>query len=160
MGHHQRIVDVLFDLPDPMDVYSRVRRSLTFGGRASSMGHGALIDALDEAETNAADAFQLMCDAKVTHDRFEMDAQVISGALRDKAVMDLQAQKDAGTRSKAITNDDITAVMAAKFHDEYRDLETRRSRAKRTVAALESLAELARERARDLRAMVAKSRDA
>lgn len=160
MGAHQRIVDVLFDMPDPMEVYSRVRKALSFGGRASSMGYGALVDALDEAEANAADAFQLLCDAKVTHDRFEMDAQVISGALREKSIMDLQAQKNAGERSKAITNDDITAVMAAKFHDEYRDLESRRSRAKRTVAALESLADLARERARDLRAMVAKARDA
>ncbi len=160
MGHHQRIVDVLFDMPDPMEVYQRVRRALSFGGRASSMGYGGLVDALDEAETNAADAFQLLCDAKVVHDRFEIDCQVIEGTLREPAVGDLQAQKDAGTRSKAITNDDITAVMAQKFPAEYRDLSSRRSKAKRTVALLESLADLARERARDLRAMVAKSRDA
>lgn len=165
MGNHQRIVDVLFDMPDPMEVYERVRRALSFGGRASSMGYGALVDALDEAETNAADAFQLMCDAKVTHDRFEMDAKVIAGALRTQALDDLYAQKaqlkaDTKQAGKAITNDDIEAVIASKFPDEYRDLESRRSRAKRTVAALESLADLARERARDLRAMVAKTRDA
>lgn len=160
MGPHQRIVDVLFDMPDSMEVYTRVRKALSFGGRASSMGYGGLVDALDEAETNAADAFQLMCDAKVVHDRFEIDAQVIEGTLREKATDDLQAQKNDGTRTKAITNDDVTAVMAKKFPDEYRDLMSRRSRAKRTVALLESLAELTRERARDLRAMVAKSRDA
>lgn len=165
MGNHQRIVDVLFDMPDPMEVYSRVRRALTFGGRASSMGYGALVDALDEAETNAADAFQLLCDAKVTHDRFELDAKVIAGALRQQALDDLMAQKialkkDTGQSGKAIANDDIEAMVAAKFPDEYRDLEARRSRAKRTVAALESLADLSRERARDLRAMVSKTRDA
>lgn len=158
MGRHARIVDHLFELPDPTEVYTRIRGSLSFGGRVSSMGYGDLADALDEAERNALDAVQLLANAKAAHDAFELDSKVIWGAMREQAVADLQAQKESGSRSKQITNDDIEAVMATKFPDEYRDLELKRGRARRTVAALEQLADISRDRARDLRAFVGKAR--
>jgi hypothetical protein len=164
MGTHARIVDHLFTPEDPMEVYTRVRTALSFGGRASSMGYGALADALDEAEKNAADAFQLMVNAKVALDAFNLDMMVIKSTLRTQALADLQAQVDARKAeklsTKTITNDDIDAVMASKFPDEYRSLESQSSKNRRTIAALEDLAERARERAKDLRALVGKSRDA
>lgn len=159
MGTHARIVDALFDLPDPMAEYLAIKASLTFGGRASSLSYGQLVDALDDAQSVAERASRLLASAKVTHDAFEMDAQVIEGALREQAVADLQQQKAEGKRSKAITNDDIAAVMAAAFPDEYRDLQSRRSKAKRTVLAIEQLYDRACARAGDLRAMVQRTRE-
>jgi hypothetical protein len=159
MGTHARIVDTLFDMPDPMTEYLAIKASLSFGGRASSMSYGQLIDALDDAQSVAERCSRLVANAKVTLDAFNMDAEVISGVLREQAVMDLQAQKDAGTRSKAITNDDITAVMAKKFPDEFRDLEIKKGKARRMVAAIEALYDRASARAGDLRAMVQRSRE-
>ncbi len=165
MGTHARIVDHLFATKDPMEVYTRVRNGLSFGGRASSMGYAALADALDEAETNAHDAFELLVNTKMVADSLELDAKVIESALREQVLADLMEQKAAnkaatGSTGKAITNDDIAAVMANKFPDEYRALEINRGRARRTVQALEDLAERSRERAKDLRALVGKARDA
>ncbi len=165
MGTHARIVDHLFATKDPMEVYTRVKGGLTFGGRASSMGYAALADALDEAETNAHDAFELMVNAKMVADSLELDAKVIESSLREQALADLMEQKAAnkaatGSTGKAIANDDVVAVMAKKFPDEFRALELNRGRARRTVQALEDLAERARERAKDLRALVGKARDA
>ncbi len=159
MGTHQRIVDHLFDLPAPMEVYERVRRGLSFGGRASTLGYGDLVDALDEAEQLAADASQLSANMKVALRAFELDADVIRGAIRAEARDDLQNQKDAKGTKGVLTIADIEAAMAAKYPDEYRDLELRHAKAKRSSDAIEQLSELARDRARDLRAMVAKARD-
>lgn len=159
MGTHARIVDALFDLPDPMEEYLAIKASLSFGGRASSLSYGNLVDALDDAQSIAERASRLLASAKVTHDAFHLDAEVIRGALREQAVDDLQRQKAEGKRSKAITNDDITAVMAAAFPDEYRDLELRAGKARRTVAAIEQLYDRACARAGDLRAMVQRTRE-
>ncbi len=159
MGRHARIVDHLFEVDDPMEVYERVRAGLSFGGRASSLGHGELVDALDEAQTLATEASRLSANMKVALRAFELDAEVIRGALRNQATADIRDQITAGTfAKKTINNDDIEAVMAQKFSDEYRDLELRHSRAKRAADAIESLAERAVDRARDLRAMVSSSR--
>ncbi len=165
MGRHARIVDHLFEMEDPHEVYSRVRQGLSFGGRASSMGYGALADALDEAEKNAADAFQLLINTKLAADTLEMDAKVIYAGMRDQALAELMemkatSKKETGSAGKAIAKDDIESIMATKFHDEFRTLEITRAQTRRTVAALEDLAERARERAKDLRALVGKARDA
>ncbi len=159
MGRHARIVDALFDMPDPMEEYLAIKAALSFGGRASSLSYGQLVDALDEAQQIAERGSRLMASAKVTYDAFHLDAEVIRGALREQAVDDLQRQKAEGKRSKAITNDDITAVMAAAFPDEYRDLEMRAGKARRMVAAIEQLYDRACARAGDLRAMVQRTRE-
>lgn len=159
MGTHARIVDTLFDMPDPMVEYQAIRNSLTFGGRASSMSYGQLVDALDDAQAIAERASRLLANAKITHDAFKLDALVVEGVLREEAVADLQEQKSSGARSKQITNDDITSVMAQKFSDEYRALELKKGKAKRMVDAIEQLYDRATNRAGDLRTMVAKSRE-
>lgn len=161
MGKHARIVDHLLDMPEPMDVYLRIRSGLTFGSRASSLGYGELVEALDAAEELAAEAARLAANMKVALAAFLIDAMVIRSALRKQVNVELKNQKDAGKLAKAtISNDDIDAMMADMFNDEYRDLELRISKAKRSTEAVEALDAIARERARDLRAMVSKSRDA
>lgn len=159
MGTHARIVDALFDLPDPMEEYLAIKASLSFGGRASSLSYGQLVDALDDAQSMAERASRLLASAKITHDAFNLDAEVIRGALREQAIDDLQQQKAEGKRSKAITKDDVAGVMAIAFPDEYRDLEMRSNKAKRMVTAIEHLYDRACARAGDLRAMVQRTRE-
>jgi hypothetical protein len=157
---YDRIVDTLFDLPDPHEEYLAVKQSLKLGTRASRADYGTLIDALDVSEDMAERAFALLVNAKVARDAYDIDARAIEAGMRDQANAALQAEKDAKTRSKAITDADVTAYMAAKFPDEWRDIEARRGKARRTVSYLEDLAKRAGERARDLRQMVARARDA
>lgn len=157
MGAADRIVTKIFSLEDPMAVYEDVRASLRMG-RASGASYGQLVDALDEAEENAMRAMELLVNTKDAHDGFEIDAKIIAGSLRERAVQELEDRKAAGTLKKAITNDDVEAVMAANYPDEWQELEHKRGKARRTIDLLAALHEASRERAKDLRAMVSKFR--
>ncbi len=154
---YDRIVTHLFQLDDPMKVYEEVRESLRMG-RASAASYGQLVDALDEAEEAAMRAMDLLVNTKDAHDGFEIDAKIILGGMRAQASSILEDQKAKGLLKKTITNDDVEAVMAANHPDEWQDLERKRGRAKRTIDLLTALHEAARERAKDLRAMVSKFR--
>lgn len=158
---YERIVTHLFARSEqPMDTYEKVRAALRLGTRASSASHGQLVDALDQAEENAMEAMELLINAKVAHDAFEIDAKMVLGAVREESYAVLQAEKAAGVRSKAITDADVESVMASRHPDDWQEIQEKIGKAKRTVDLIAELAERARERAKDLRAMVSKSRDA
>lgn len=173
---YDRIVDHLYDLAEPDAEYREIREALSFGARraASGLAYGDLVDALDHAEDIAYRATLLLVNAKVAHDAYELDAKTIVAALRAGVIADLEverarhkaaaeAAKKAKTdepvgRSKQITEADIDAALAEKYPREWRDLEMRRGKARRMIAALESLEARTIERARDLRQMVARQR--
>ena len=140
-----------------MDVYQRVRDSLRMG-RASGASYGQLVEALDEAEENAVLAMEVYVNAAVALESFEIDAKIVLGTLRDDATAILEDEKAQGQRKKAITNDDVESVMAAKFPDEWQSVTNKRAKAQQTVKLLGDLCERARERCKDLRAMVSKFR--
>jgi hypothetical protein len=156
---YDRIVDTLFDLPDPYDTYQLVKRSLQLGTRASRADYGTLVDALDAAQDMADKAYDLYVNAKTAADSYEIDAKAIESGMRDQAMAALMEEYKAKQRPSP-KNDDVDAYMAAKFPDEWRDIQQRRGRARRMVRKLENLATRASERAKDLRQMVARARDA
>lgn len=150
----QRVVTHLFDFQgDPMETYERVRESLRLGTRASQASYGTLVDALDQAEEMASTAMELLINAKVTHDAFEIDSKIVKGALWEQATQALEAEKAAGERKKAIVIADVEAWMASNHPDEWRALEVKAGQARRMVAMLEDLAERTRQRAGHLRVM-------
>lgn len=155
---YDRIVTHLFRLVDPMKVYEEVRQTLRMGGRASASSYGELVDALDDAAEASMRAIELLVNAKDAHDAFEIDAKIIMATMRQEATDILEDQKAKGLMKKAITNDDVEAVMAANHPDDWQELERKRGRAKRTIDMLAALHEAAREREKDLRAMVSKFR--
>lgn len=158
-GGNDRIVTHLFQRDeDPMDTYKKIRASLRLGTRASSASAGQLLDALDQAEENAMEAFELLINAKVAHDLFEIDSKVVLGAVRASAYTVLQREKTDGIRSKAITDADVESAMASLSPDDYQAVQEKIGKAKRTIDLLSELYVSARERAKDLRAMVSKSR--
>lgn len=159
MTGYERVIDRLFTV-DVDAVYEQLEADLRLATKASRADYGTIVDALDVAEDNARLAMQLCVHAKVTRDAFLADLEVTESALREEATAIAQAQKEKGERSKAITNADIDAIIAARHSEEWRDLKDKRARAQRTCEYLERLAELWKERAKDLRAMVAKARDA
>ena len=150
---YDAIVTKLFDLPDPDEVYESVILSLQLADRASRLDYGSCVDALDKAQEMARQAFQLSINARVAQERLEINAQVILGAMREQAVAQLQQEKEDGKRAKQITDKDVEAVMAAKYPDEYTELELRRLKARKMVEAMSDLHERAAARARNLDTM-------
>lgn len=150
---YERIVEHVFAI-DPWGSYEPLELGLKLPGPAHAANHAMLVDALDQCEDNAREAHRLFVSAKTVVDRFEFDSKVLSVDMRDQAVATLQAEKEGGQRSKQITDADVEFRIAALFPDEWRRLEERRAKARRMVAHMERLAELWRERSRDLRSQL------
>lgn len=135
---YDRIIERVFDMPDPDGEYDELERALVLGTRT----YESVSDALDHAEDNARRAHRLYVNARVDAERFNIDADVIESAMRTQAVGELQREKDAGVRTKAITEADTTSKVAALFPDEYRDLAERKVKSRKMIEHLEVFAKL------------------
>lgn len=153
----ERIIDKVFTV-DELSEFEELEGRLRLGVAAHRADYAVLIDALEESEDCARRAHRLYVNAYVAHEGFEIDAKVVDGGMRERAVADLQAEKESGVRHKQITEADVAAAIAARFPDEYRDLEIRRSKAKRMRDHLGQLAELWVQRCRTLETLVGKQR--
>lgn len=163
-GGFGRVITHQFRPTDAYLEYTELRAMLRSDGRASALSYGELVDALDVAEDAAHRGAELCAQAKVVHDEFDFNAKVIAAALRKNAVEELERRKaefkaENKTAGKAITNDDIEAEIASQNPDEWLELESRRGKARRSIALFEDLAVRLAERAKDLRQMVARARD-
>ena len=159
----ERVITHMFRSIDTYQTYQDLRGKLRFKGRASALGLGEILDALNDAQQAAYDAAELVAQAKSAHDEFELHAKVIAGAMRKEALDVLNQRKaelkaETKTSGKVISNDDVEAEIASTHPDEWADLEIRRGRARRGIALLEALEKDLIERAKDLRAMYARSR--
>jgi len=141
-GGYQRIKETIFHLPDPESEYADLERALVLG----TQQFDSVSAALDRAEDNARRAHRLYVCARVEAERFTADADVVEGAMRAQAVAELQREKDAGLRTKQITDSDTTAKLAALFPDEWRDLQARKVESRKMLEHLERFADLWRSR--------------
>lgn len=153
---YDQIVERVFSI-DPVPQYDEIEDKL-FVGKPGNADYDTVRDALDEAEDNARLAHKLFTNAKVAREAFDRDCEVILASMRDAANTSLQAEKDAGKRSKAITDADVVARMASMFPDEWKRCEDRKLRAKNMVAHLEVLAELWKGRPRSLQVIMSTMR--
>jgi hypothetical protein len=153
-----RVTERVFAACDPERDFGRIEEELSIGVAAHRADYATIADALERSEDNARIAHRLLVGAKVAHDRFEADAEVIATSMREQAVARLQAEKGRGERSKAITDADVVSMMAALFPDEWRATEERRSKARRMTAHLERLADLWASRCRTLSALLGSMR--
>ena len=151
---YEPVIHRVFDLPNPDKVYTRVEEFLKFSIRASRMDYGSLTDALNDAQLIVKDATSLLVNAKIAARRFEIDSMPVASQMHLSASRKLEQEKDQGLRKKAITNDDIEAAMASMYPDEWRAFEMKKEQNKRLIQDIEGLYERAKERARDIRAMV------
>lgn len=157
-----RIVSRVYNI-DSEKEYDELVTSLKSSERPSRSDYGTLVDALDVAEDCARRAMALYVNGKVTDVAFELDSLAITGAMRKEAVEKLNADKFTedgkpikGT--KMITEADVTGYMASQWSDQYRRIELDRAKSKSMVSYLERLAELWKQRARDLSTMVSNAR--
>jgi hypothetical protein len=154
---YDRIVESVFTV-DPWAAYETLEKSLKLAGEAHRADYATLITALDACQDNSREAHRLFVSAKVAVARYEADASVLLVDMRKQATAALDEEKASGERKKQITEADVESRIAALFPDEWRALEDRRARAKGMVLHIERLAELWKERCRDLRTMVETSR--
>lgn len=119
--------------------YDELEKGLELAG---ALTPNAIRDALNGCEKKALRASRVHLMAKIDLARFERECEVAIGAMRENAAAELEAEKVAGTRSKAPTINDITDRAATKFPDEWRDINSSLSRSKRTVDQLERFAKL------------------
>jgi hypothetical protein len=157
-GGFPAVMKRILDPGDPGAEYARILAAIEpiEVGRAD---YGTLAGALDRAQDIAREAGLLAARARVEHARTMRDAERIRAELRERATVKLEAEKEAGIRKKAITNGDVDAALVTAFGDEWHALDRQETEGKAMLEGLDDLAERARERAKDLRALVARSRE-
>lgn len=155
-----RIVRTLFDVEATEEEYQQLRKNLTFQESVAGMGYGQLVDALDVAQDRALRSRELLALARVTLTNYEISCKQILASYREKATAELQTQKDSGKFSKAITNDDVEAVMARSYPKEWHAIATRIKESEEFVKVLGALEERWVDRAKNLQQMVARNRSA
>lgn len=151
-----RILESVFNV-DPWADYCRLEEGLKVGSRGLS-DVATLREARDAAEDNARLAHNVYCAARVEQERYELDAKVIEGVARRKAVRDLTEEKESGQRKKQITEADIEGQMLLEFPDEYKSLTLNRLKLRKMVESMELLCTLWQSRCRALDTLLGKTR--
>jgi len=151
----KRVVETIF-VDDIHGEWAELEKGLMLGAKRTEHAH--VIAALDRAARRADRAHRLYLTAKLAREKWEAENEAVWGGMWTAATNALQAEKDAGTRSKQITDADVKARVGVMFPDEHRAQEERRRSVELTVRALERLSDLWFARMRNLDAMVSKLR--
>lgn len=150
-----KVVDTIF-VKDIYAEWKDLEAGLEIGEKRSD--HAVAVRELDKASARAYRAHRLYLTARAAREAWELENEVIHGAMVSEATRDLQREKDSGVRSKQITDADVKSRVATMFPDEYKAQEERRRNVEFTVKSLERLAEIWMGKCRDLQALVGKLR--
>lgn len=112
-----RIVDRVYDVPDPEAEYDALEKAISLG--AERANRGRLQECLDEACACVLRAHKLSLAAEEVYETFRAENEVAYAAKRTEANAALQKEKDQGLRSKMITDADIEGKVAAMFPDDF-----------------------------------------
>lgn len=152
----ERVTESVFAGMDVDGEFKRLQDELTLGERHAD--RGSLREALDRARTNARTAHRLLCHAHLARRRYDLDADVVEGAMWVAASEVLEQEKERGERKKQITDADVRAKAGSMFPDEWRAAMVKRERVKRMVENVEDLVAQWGGRARDLQALLESAR--
>jgi hypothetical protein len=127
----RRLVESVFLKSDEVEASSeRLRREMSLGDRRTD--YGSVIAALDRAEENVRLAFELAITIKAERDAYEISVQVVEAGMRARAIEQLDREradaKQAGGKSKTITEADVSLKIAALYTDEWENLVFERRR--------------------------------
>ena len=145
-----RIVETIF-IEDLHEDWEKLKKALRLGEKRTN--YSSVLEALDNAETNAYNAHRLFLSAKFEFETWKKKNDVVLGAMWSAANRTLQKEKNDGLRSKQITDGDIKAYCNTLFPDEYPEQEILREKYERIVDSLESLAEQWKSRCKTLQTM-------
>jgi hypothetical protein len=149
----QRIIESVFtiDVDDTWKDLHRVLRSTE--EPVKGMSPRKILADIDDA---CRRAHKLFVNLKLEYEIYEVDVERTKAAMRAEASGKLQAEKDGGSRSKAITEGDVTAQMVKDHPDEYKDVERKRLKFKLAVEHAETLVKCMFGKARSLQVEVMK----
>lgn len=94
---------------------------------------------LDEAPYLYRKAHDLYMTAKAERARWELDNDVVFAAMKERAALDLQREKEGGERRKQITDADITTRIALLFPSEWKHQEQKRRAVKNMEDSMANL---------------------
>lgn len=150
------IIETFFKIDFEND-WKLVHDALVVGTNDRS-NHKQMEAHLDHAEDVARIAHRLWCNADVKRKNFKLDSDATLAAMRVEANDALQAEKDGGHRSKAITDADIQAKMMELHPDEFRSNQLDQHKTELLVEHCADLARQATSKCRSLNTMLAKMR--
>jgi hypothetical protein len=136
---------------DVNETFDRLRAELYLGDGA--LEYGVVAAALDKSKHNAFIAACLTRAAKRADEAYAAPLVQRLEVLRTTARTELDAEKAAGTRSKAPTIQDIDDRMVANWPDEVAAIRSRKEQMHGAFRAIEALEAAWRERSSDLRAI-------
>jgi hypothetical protein len=151
-----RVVERIFD--QEVDVDAEYRSLEDAIKLRSALDPETVRVALNDVQDNARRAHRLYVIALTTVERFRIDGESTLGGMRAQATAELQREKDAGMRSKAITEADVREKAAVLFPDEWRAGNDALSKANGMLEHMKALANLWAERSYSLGAMMGKGR--
>lgn len=135
-----RVFDTEADLIKEFDI---IEGSLSITG---SLTPGVISRAANQSEDMARRAYKLYIVGKVEYEAYMRKTEGLVAVLRDGAMVDLEKEKARGIRTKQITDADVISKIAAKYDDEWEDIQVRRGRAKGMLGYLEVLSDLSKKR--------------
>lgn len=136
---------------DVAKMYQRLYDELVLGEGASE--YGSILHALDRADRNIVDAERLVRAAKLEQERVDRNVAIELEVLRTTARKELEAEKAAGTRSKAPTLDDIRDRMTGNWPTKMGEVNGPSEEIHGVRSVCEKLEVAWRSRAQSLRAM-------
>lgn len=134
------------------DVFDAFEAWMQLGDRRTE--EGFIRKAHEEGPAMIRSVFQAYVQIKHAREKWELENDVVLGGMREEASKALQAEKDRGQRSKAITEADITKAMATMFPDEHARQESRRLQYKLVEDSAKHDVEVATIRCRHLDSML------
>lgn len=105
---------------------------------------------VDEANSLLRSAHDLYMTTKRERHRWELDNRVVFAKCYEKAVLDLQSEKAAGTRAKQVTDGDVENRFALMYPSEYVHQERRKRDLKVLEESMENLVRVMEQLARNL----------
>lgn len=140
----QEIASRVFDTDlDMLKEFDIIEGSLSITGPLSP---GVISRAANQSEDMARRAYLLYVVGKVEYESYMRKTEGLVAVLRDGATVSLEKEKATGLRTKQITDADVIAMIAAKYSDEWEDIQLRRARAKGMLGYLEILSDLSKKR--------------
>jgi hypothetical protein len=136
-----KIVDKLFaDDFDPAEEGAAIMAALKIDG---ALTPGTMEKAANVADEIAVRAHRLYLVARTDFEQFQIKYEAIADAMRTEATSQLQAEKNANMRSKAITEADVRGRCALLYPDEWAEAENAKNRYQATVDHWKFVAEQA-----------------
>jgi hypothetical protein len=122
------VVERTFAPRDWNELFDRIDAWLELGDKRSEKAF--VRKGLEQGPALVRDAFGAYLQIKQVREDWELRNDVVLGCMREQANEVLQAEKNRGVRSKAITEADVDKKVAQMFPDEHAEQESKRRKYK------------------------------